>query len=333
MSNQAELKEEAPVEDDSVAASIDAAWSEHESGADEAGDTQDDTAPVTEPEPEGEPKEVTEPEADTTGEAEEPKAETGDEPPASLSPAAREAWKDAPAALKADIAKREKDYSVGLQKNAEWAQRAKDMDQVLAPYQQYMAMNGGAKSVPDLLQTASMLQMGTPQQRAEAAAGVINQFGVDIGLLDGLLSGQASTQPAALSETEQRMNAFLNTQEQNEQTRVQSDQNQVDAGVTAFMADPKNEFAGDVRDDMADILEMSARRGIQMTMDQAYSRAVQMRPELSKIISGRTAAKEVTQRRNAASSITGAPGGTDSTASPSSLRGTIEAAFDTAGQV
>ena len=66
------------------------------------------------------------------------------------------------------------------------------MDQALAPFQQYLAVTGEppAKTIQGLLQTASILQMGSPVQRANTVASLIKQFGVDIRTLDDVLAGQ-----------------------------------------------------------------------------------------------------------------------------------------------
>ena len=339
MNRAADMNENEEVEDESIAASIDAAWEQHELGddePDEGGEGEVDSTPEPEPETDA-PEEGAAPQKDTE-ERNESKDKDGkvddDKPPVGLSPAAREAWKETPPALKAEIAKREKDYATGIQKNAEWANRAKQMDQVLDPYKGFLATNGGAAAIPAVLERAMTLQMGTPNQRAQAAADIINQFGVDIQMLDELLSGQSQPeQPQQMSPLEQRMQAFLDQQEYVQQSSYHQQQEQVNQGISAFLSDPKNEFAGDLTDDMADILEMSARRGQVMSLEDAYSRACQMNPEISRVINGRNSTQQVNKRRNAASSIHGSPSGSESSNSSDDLRATIAAAFDNAGQV
>ena len=43
--------------------------------------------------------------------------------------------------------------------------------------------------------------------------------------------------------------------------------------------DPKYPFFEDVREDMADLIEINAKRGIALTMEQAYDRAVRSNPD------------------------------------------------------
>jgi len=330
------VEEKDEPEDDTIAASIDAAWAQHEAGIDDGGDTEADSAPDTESGSE-ERTEGAQPAQDAQTEEVEgvkPKADEkdGGKPPAGLSAAAREAWKTAPKELKDEFSKREKDYSVGLQKNAEWAKRAQQMDTVLQPFQQYLAMNGGAQAIPNLLTTASTLQMGSPRQRAEAAAEIINQFGVDINMLDELLSGQAPAQAQKqMSPIEQRMQDFLDQQERVQHNSLRQQQEQVNQSVSQFIE--THEFAGELAEEMADQLEQAARRGQPMTMEQAHDRAMLLRPDLTAIVNGRKSTQSVNKRRNAASSIQGSPSGASGRSEASDLRGAIEAAFEQQGQV
>ena len=73
--------------------------------------------------------------------------EVKDDPPVGLSPAAREAWSEVPDAVKAELRKREEDYEKGIVKYADNAKRAEQMDQVLQPFNQLLAMNGGPGSM------------------------------------------------------------------------------------------------------------------------------------------------------------------------------------------
>ena len=83
--------------------------------------------------------------------------------PVSWSATAREQWNMIPKPAQEYILQREQQMQQGMQKNAELARRAQGMDESLAPYQQYFAMNGGAgQTLQTLLQTGAILQMGSP---------------------------------------------------------------------------------------------------------------------------------------------------------------------------
>jgi len=171
-------------------------------------------------------------------------------PPRSLSPTAREEWKNTPEAVKKEIAKREADFEAGIVKYSQDAQRARGMDQVLQPYQQLFAMNGGAPNVlPGLLQTASVLQMGTPQQRAGRIADLIKQFGVDIRMLDEVLVGQAPKDDPVQRAVNEAVAPYQQHMEQLQRQQAQQqqyEQQQVGQEISQFAADPRNEFYNDV---------------------------------------------------------------------------------------
>ncbi len=259
-----------------------------------------------------------------------------DLPPKGLSAAAREVWKDVPQAVKEQIVKREKDYEAGIVKYAEQAKRADMMDRALAPFQQYFSMNGGpGKVLPDLLQTGALLQMGAPQQKAQAVANIIKQFGVDIATLDSLLVGEQPKNqlPPEIEQELTQMRQFIGNYQQQQAYAQQQTQQRVVSEVEQFQNDPKNEFYNDVKMDMADLMDVAAKQGRAMTLQEAYERACMMNPSISQIINSRRSAEQVAQKRKAASSVAGSPGGPGDNSPPSSLRDTIAQAWDNAGVV
>lgn len=266
--------------------------------------------------------------------------ETLEKPPVGLSLEAREEWANTPPAVQAAIAKREKDYEAGIVKYAENAKRAEAMDQSLQPYQQLFAMNGGVgNTLPGLLQTASMLQMGSGPQKAQAVANIIKQFGVDIRSLDNMLVGDAPPAEAqqqdqvqqAVQQAIQPYQQMMNQMQTNQQQQVQHAQQQVNEEVNTFAAD--HEFYNDVRADMADLLDMATNRGRQMSMEEAYKTACSAHPQISKIVSARAAQESVAEKRKAASSIRGNPGGQMGGAAPGSVADALNEAWDNAGRM
>ena len=250
--------------------------------------------------------------------------------PKSLSPAAREAWKDLPEAVKTDIAKREADYEKGIVQYADNAKRAEAMDRSLAPFQQLFAMNGGGpqQTLEPLLQTASVLQMGSPQQKAQTAANLIKQFGVDIRMLDGMLVGEQPQQSQQDIINQAVQQAVAPYQQQVQQQKHQQQQ-AVNNEVNQFAA--QNEFYGDVSDTMADLMEMAAKRGRELTMQDAYDQACRIHPQISQVLAGRQAQSVTAPRQNAAVSISGSPGGGGDSRPADSIRGQIEAAWELDG--
>ena len=257
--------------------------------------------------------------------------------PVGLSPEAREVWKDTPPAMQKAIAKREKEFAVGVQRYAEGAKRAEGMDRALQPYQQYLAMNGGTKHIGALLQTGAGLQMGSPIQKAQTVANLIKLYGIDIGTLDSMLVGETPPQQVQQQQPQnnpemQEIRQFMNYQRQQVQDQQQHSQQQVVSSVDMFSQDPKNEFYNDVKMDMADLMDMSANRGEEMSLPDAYARACQMNQSISSILNSRRSASEISTKRKAATSISGGPGGPGGNSMSGSRRSAIEDIWDSAGR-
>lgn len=281
---------------------------------------------------EGEPSEEAEPEP----------AVAADPAPASWGPATREHWKDLPAEVKAEVQKRERDFSMGIQRYAEGAKRAGQMDQALQPFQQYLATNGDSPSqtIGSLLQTASLLQMGTPMQKATMMHQLINQFGIDVQALDHMLAGEE--QPPEVQNQQYVQQAvqqavapyqqMLAQQQGQQQYAVQQRQQAAAQDITAFASNPQHEFYGDVRADMADILDMAANRGLEMSLPEAYKRACAVHPEISKIVGQRQQQLALQSKKNAARSVSGTPGGDGGSQAPNDIRGAIDFAWENSGR-
>ena len=334
---------EVEVQEDSLNADLVAAWE-----ASETDDGGDDTSEVQEPVSFGEgdtgdagetsnESPVRQDEDNISSVSEEP--EESSKPPVGLSLEAREVWNDVPDAIKVDIARREKDYEAGIEKHRVATQRVAAMDRSLQPYQQYLQMNGGAgEALQGLLQTGSSLQMGSQQQKAQVVANLIKQFGVDIKSLDSMLVGEA---PSAESQQQSQMQQMINQQHRHEQQlqgyqqREQQQQQQVQGQVAQEVNDfgSQNEFYNDVRGDMADLLDMASNRGRDMNMQEAYNIACSNHPQISKIMAGRSSQKSVNQKRQAASSISGSPGGGMQGQAPNSVLAALHDAWDSAGRM
>jgi hypothetical protein len=288
----------------------------------------------------GEGGEETAEAGDETGAEEVQKAEVSTAP-VGLPPEAREAWNDTPPAMQKAIAQREREFNVGIQRYAEGAKRAEGMDKALEPYQQYLSMNGGNSHIGTLLQTGAGLQMGSPIQKAQTVANLIKQYGVDIGTLDGMLVGEGAP-PAAQQQNDvqeavtaamapyQQFMGSMQKQQENEQQQAQQN---VTSSVEAFASNPANEFYNDVKMDMADLMDMAANQGRDLSMEDAYKKACHINEGISTIIASRRSATEIAGKRKAAASITGGPGGPGGLSQSTNIRGAIEDAWDNVGRV
>jgi hypothetical protein len=180
-------------------------------------------------------------------------------------------------------------------------------------------------------------------------AKLIKDYGIDLNELDGALSGQTPAQNPILDQVAQMLdqrltpvNQFLSVQQQRAaQSQAQEGQTMA-AQVDAMEANAeKYPYFQVVREDMADIYELMSKKGVSLTIEEAYNRAVGLNPVVSEQARAsreaeisRVAAAAATARagkaKKASLSISGSSTGKPSgqLPQPGDRRGTIEAAFD-----
>ena len=328
-------------EDTSLMDELTAAWEEHEN-VEISEDAPD--------EPAGEPSAPAEPiEASTddggiiqqveSGEPanvnpESPVSEAApvDEAPKGLSVGMRENWKNLDSQTKDEFRRYEERIGGMAQKYAHDARRAQAMDKVMQPYSQLMQMNGGPQNIlPGLLQTGAALQTGNEVERARTVASLISQFQVNPAQVAGFLKGE-NPEPSQNEQIQQMINKQmapvhqqLQQYQQRDQQMREQGQEQIKGKIREFAQ--ANEFYGDLSETMADIMDVAARNGREMGLQEAYDAAAWQHPEIRKVMLARQSQGQVQQRKRAASSIHGTPGGEGSSASPADLRSTLEQAF------
>jgi hypothetical protein len=179
---------------------------------------------------------------------------------------------------------------------------------------------------------------------------MIKDYGVDVNELDAALSGQVVS-PQDQSEQrfaamlDQRLapvNQFLQGTARQQQQAEQQETERLITEVDAMEAHPeKYPYFGTVREDMADIIEMSAKKGVYLTTEQAYNKACLVHPEVSeRVIAQRTqdaarvaaVARDARARKalGASKSVSGNPAGVQTRFAPAATdrRGTILAAIE-----
>lgn len=273
-----------------------------------------------------------------------PKAERA---PASWKPELREHWGTLPEGVRAEIYRRESEVQRTLQETAEARKTAEAVMKTIAPYEAFIKAENSnpLQAIDNLMSTAARLRTGTAPELAQLVAGIVNQFGVGrfgnafIEQLDGALAGQTPKVDPQQSAIEQVLNQKLApvqqmlTQFQQAQAQQQQMvQQQAANEVEQFLS--RAEFGNDVREDMADILEVAQRRGINMTLQDAYKKAVMMNDNVRSVLTQRAQAQkaqsqtQAAQRaRSAAVSVSGAAPMGGVQAPVTDVRSAIEAAI------
>ncbi|GAG06616.1 unnamed protein product, partial [marine sediment metagenome] len=117
--------------------------------------------------------------------------------PAAWTPGPREHWEALPADVKAEIGRREQEISVGLRDSADSRKLASDFKETIAPFQHFIQAENSTplQAVSNMMRTAAVFRTGTAQQKAQTAASIIKNFGIDIQMLDSMLAGSYQDDP------------------------------------------------------------------------------------------------------------------------------------------
>ena len=258
--------------------------------------------------------------------------------PANWKPAAREKWAQLPPEVQAEAVRVHHEVQKTLQETTQARRTAEALDATVRPFLPLIQAEGGdvMRAIGSLMQTAAALRTAPPAHKAQLVAQLVRTYGVPIDELDSALSGatpQVSHAPAEYRDP--RVDQMLQALQAQKQSQAQAETQRAAAEVESFKAEA--EFLDDVREDMADLIEVAQRRGVALSLKDAYARAVAMNPDVSEALRQREAAKAA-QTANAAtakakaasssvrSSPASAPGRPDD-----SIRAQLEAAFASRG--
>jgi hypothetical protein len=258
-------------------------------------------------------------------------------PPQSLKPAARELWSKVPPEVQAEVVRREKEIAVALQQSAVKTRVADQLEQVVRPYEHMIRAEGGdvIGTIDSLMRTAAALRTASPAHKGQLFASMINQFGGDLDHINAALnngppprqSQQQSVDPNSIAE-QVRQRVYQDLQQQRQQAYSQKAQQDVES------FGQNKEFFADVKDDVADFLESAAKRGLRMSLEDAYARACALHPEVSRVLEQRKAASQAnaqqasTQRaKTASSSVRSQPASAVSAAPGDDMDSVLEASW------
>lgn len=256
-------------------------------------------------------------------------------PPPSWSPAARETWATLPPAARAEVVKREREVVTALQASDVARKFQTEFQAAVGPYEGMIRAEGGnpVAAAASLFQTAAALRTAPPAIKAQIVAGIIRDFRVDVDGVASALDGQPMPQQQQQQFRDPRFDQLMAQLQQAQQQRSQTFLDTQHRTVAEF--EDAHEFTNDVREDMADVLELTAKRGLSLSLDEAYARAIALHPEISSVLQQREAAQAAgkaqasTQRaRAAASSVRSQPTGGSPSPQSRDRRADLEAAIE-----
>ncbi len=265
--------------------------------------------------------------------------------PVSWKPAAKAAWDKLPVDVRQDVLRREQEINKYISQNDHHRKFTEGFGQIVRPYMHLIQAQGSTplQAVRNMMVTAAGLAQGNEEQKARIVAEIIGNYRVDVEVLDKVLSGgggapSGNRGPAAVDpsilQALQPVYGFMNEVQQAREAKRQRQQAEAESLIEQNADKP---FFDDLSDDMADIMEIAAKRGQELTLDQAYEKALALNPEISKIVSQQKADEEaranggtrLAKARRVASTLTGAPSGSpDGKGKATTRREALEAAWD-----
>lgn len=242
--------------------------------------------------------------------------------PKSLKLELKSHWEQAHPELAAAIVKREADYETGVQPLRTKAQQADELLKEFEPYQMLLKSENSTpkQAIASLLQTAAIFRTGTPLQKVQQVAGIMQTYGIPFQHLQQVLSGQGQ-QPALdpqYNQIIQEVNQLKQTLTQREQREHEQSEARSIAAITTFAANAEHAHFEAVQDRMLALLRTPEAVGITSEMsDQeklktAYDAAIRLDPAIYAQAQATQQAAEqakaqALKSKNAASLVTGAP--------------------------
>ena len=261
--------------------------------------------------------------------------------PANWSPTHRSNWSKLPQDMQRMVLDREAEFTQAQTQIAENGKAHNFLEGIQRSFAPVLAAEGvnAPQAIQGLFETVSRMRMGTPQQKAEAVAGIIKDYGISVSDLDDVLVGQP-VQETQASEVQRLVNEQLAPMRemmgQHNNAKVQHQQHQQQTAVNDVAEFSKNaEFINDVRNDMADLIDMAQARGVDMPLQEAYDKACAIHPEIVGVMSERAKAAALVDnqavlaaKQAAASSLSGKQHGLPAGSGNMSMRDTLLSAWD-----
>jgi len=185
-------------------------------------------------------------------------------------------------------------------------EEAKAYDQIFAPLDQFLSMNGMSRV--DAIRRWAAAHQTLTQNPIEGIKWLAKSYGVDLSALGGpqqqddaggWLDPMAEKTFGALDQRYSKLESTLQQLLQSQQIQQQT---AVDNAIRAFAESKdangalKYPYFSAVRDRMITELRVAAQMGQPMTLEQAYENAIRVHPEISKTVREKAAKEEAARK-------------------------------------
>jgi hypothetical protein len=174
--------------------------------------------------------------------------------------------------IQQEVLRRESDFHKGTEQYKQAASFGQEMHRALTPYSQTLQQlqNNGisaSAAISGLLNTDHVLRSGTPDQKREAVAKIVQAYGVDMSQALPYIDPQVQQYQQEIAQRDQHIQQLSQSQAQREQGELNSHIEQAKQGKEHFDL---------VRNEMAALLQAGPARDI----NDAYEMAIWARPDL-----------------------------------------------------
>jgi hypothetical protein len=195
-------------------------------------------------------------------------------PPRSWRPVLHEAWSKMDPAVQREVIRREREMDSFMQTSAQARQFADEWTRTLEPYSAFIRATGQppARLIASLFQTAQALTTQNANGKAAVIANLIRQTGVPVEMLAQALDNP-SMQPAynqpPPSTFDPRVDVLMTELRAEREHRQQEANLAADTALDTFLQ--ANPQAEQFLEEMADYMEVAARRGVDVDYASAYN--------------------------------------------------------------
>jgi len=190
---------------------------------------------------------------------------------------ALEKWATLDPVIQAEVAKREEDFMRGISQYKQGAELGQRYNAVVEPFAPMLQAENidPVQLFQSFAANHYLLSRGTPQQKIELAANLIQGYGVDLNSLITHI-GEASFAPTdpRVQALEQELNTLKQGFQSRQQQEVEAQKAGLSSEIDAFVQNPANPYAAELLEDMAELFAS----GKANTLQQAYDQAIWMNP-------------------------------------------------------
>jgi hypothetical protein len=277
--------------------------------------------------------------------------------PSSWKPQAKAIWDKLPTDIRQEVHRREADFLNGQSQLLPDAQLGKSLREVIAPYQALIGAEGGTpeRAVGQLLNTAALFRMGTPEQKLNALKSIAQQYGIP---LTDIAPATTEATPGFQDPRVDRLLAQMQQEQlerrQAEQARLSAENENIQRIAAEWMSaadatgKPLRPYIDNVMSEMQALVPQIRGANPSLShidvLQQAYDRACRANPDTWQIISKeqieaaeaarRTENQQRVQQAKRASSVNVTRrGSTPNPAAPGSMEDTIRETARTLGML